>query len=52
VGSFGRRAPVGDANVRTARKQGKDVLDFMLRSVTAHLDGTTPPRLLGVSAAA
>jgi transposase len=30
----------------TARKQGKAVLDFIVRSVKAHLDGTTPPQLL------
>jgi transposase len=33
--------------VRTARKQGKAVLDFMLRSIRACIEGTTPPRLLG-----
>jgi hypothetical protein len=33
--------------VRTARKQGKAVLDFMLSSIKACIDGTTPPRLLG-----
>jgi len=33
--------------VRTARKQGKDVLDFMLRSIRACIEGATPPRLLG-----
>jgi transposase len=33
--------------VRTARKQGKAVLDFMLRSITACIEGTKPPRLLG-----
>jgi len=32
--------------VRTARKQGKSVLDFLFRCITAHLDGTTAPRLL------
>ena len=32
--------------VRTARKQGTDVLDFLVRSVAAHVDGTPPPRLL------
>jgi transposase len=31
--------------VRTARKQGKAVLDFMVRSIRAHIDGTTVPRL-------
>ncbi len=38
--------------VRTARKQGKDVLDFIVRSVTAHVDGTPPPPLIGVSVTA
>jgi transposase len=33
--------------VHTARKQGKDVLDFMVRTVTAHLQGAPLPRLLG-----
>ena len=33
--------------VRTARKQGMAVLDFMLRSIRAGIEGTTPPRLLG-----
>lgn len=32
--------------VRTARKQGKAVLDFMVRSIRAHIGGTPPPRLL------
>jgi transposase len=32
--------------VRTARKQGKAVLDFMVRSIRAHIDGATAPRLL------
>lgn len=36
--------------VRTARKQGKAVLDFMVDSITAHVDGTTPPQLLGAGA--
>ena len=30
----------------TARKQGKDVLDFIVRSVTAHIHGATPPSLI------
>jgi transposase len=30
----------------TARKQGKDVLDFIVRSVTAHIHGATPPFLI------
>ena len=33
--------------VRTARKQGKDVLDFIFRSIKARIEGTTTPRLLG-----
>jgi hypothetical protein len=32
--------------VRTARKQGKAVLDFMVRSIAAHVEGTMAPRLL------
>jgi transposase len=37
--------------VRTARKQSKDVLDFLVRSVTAHVNRALPPRLLaGVGA--
>ena len=38
--------------VRTARKQGKDVLDFLIRSVTAHDSGTPPPRLIAAGQAA
>jgi transposase len=30
----------------TARKQGKDVLDFIVRSVAAHVRGATPPSLI------
>lgn len=30
----------------TARKQGKDVLDFIVRSVTAHVCGAVPPSLI------
>ena len=30
----------------TARKQGKDVLDFIVRSVTAYIHGVTPPSLI------
>jgi transposase len=33
--------------VHTARKQGKTVLDFLVRTITAHVDGTTAPQLLG-----
>jgi hypothetical protein len=32
--------------VRTARKQSKDVLDFLVRTMTAHVHGTPPPQLL------
>jgi hypothetical protein len=39
-------------SVRTARKQGKDVLDFIVASITAYVDGTTAPRLLGANAVA
>jgi transposase len=55
--SFGSQSERGErfaervmTAVRTARKQGKDVLDFLVRSVTAHIAGATPPRLLGASA--
>jgi len=30
----------------TARKQAKDILDFITRSLKAQLEGTTPPRLI------
>ena len=33
--------------VHTARKQGKAVLDFLVHAITAHIDGTTAPQLLG-----
>jgi len=52
--SFGSQSERGErfaervmTAVRTARKQRKSVLDFMVRSVTALLDGTPPPRLIG-----
>jgi transposase len=32
--------------VRTARKQGKNVLDFIVGSIRSHIDGTRAPRLL------
>ena len=32
--------------VHTARKQGKSVLDFLVQTVTAYVDGTTAPQLL------
>jgi transposase len=38
--------------VRTARKQGKDVLDFLVCTVTAHVRGATLPRLLSGEATA
>ena len=37
--------------VQTARKQGKAVLDLLVHSVAAHLDGTTPPRLIDANVA-
>jgi len=58
-GSFGSQSERGErfaervmTAVRTARKQGNNVLDFIVASVTAHIDGTTAPRLLGTSALA
>ena len=52
--SFGSQSERGErfaervmTAVRTARKQGKNVLDFMVGSITAYIDGTTAPRLLG-----
>ena len=33
----------------TARKQGKDVLDFIVRSLTACIRGTTPPSLFAAT---
>jgi len=52
--SFGTQSERGErfaervmSVVRTARKQRKDVLDFMVRSVSAHIDGTGAPRLIG-----
>ena len=55
--SFGSQSERGErfaervmTAVRTARKQGKHVLDFIVSSVLAHVDGTSPPRLLGISA--
>ncbi|MCP5043427.1 MAG: IS66 family transposase [bacterium] len=36
----------------TARKQGKAVFEFIAQSVTAQLDGTTPPRLIGAPSVA
>jgi len=55
--SFGSQSERGErfaermmTAVRTARKQGKAVLDFMVGSITAYLEGTTAPRLLGADA--
>lgn len=52
--SFGSQSERGErfaervmTAVRTARKQGKDVLAFLVRSITAHVHGTPAPRLLG-----
>jgi transposase len=35
---------------QTARKQGKDLLDFIVRSVAAQVEGATPPALLDATA--
>jgi transposase len=55
--SFGSQSERGErfaermmTTVRTARKQGKDVLDFVVASITAHIDGATAPRLLCANA--
>ena len=52
--SFGSQSERGErfaervmTAVRTARKQGKDVLDFIVRSVTAYIDGAPAPQLIG-----
>ncbi len=57
-GSFGSQSERGErfaerlmTAAHTARKQGKSVLDFVVSSVVAHLDGTTPPRLINTSVA-
>ncbi len=57
-GSFGSQSERGErfaerlmTVAHTARKQGKAVLDFLVSSVVAHLDGTTPPRLINTSVA-
>lgn len=51
--SFGSQSERGErfaervmTAVRTARKQGKNVLDFLVRSVTAHVHGAAAPRLI------
>jgi transposase len=56
-GCFGSQSERGErfaermmTAVRTARKQGKDVLDFMVGSITACIDGTTAPKLLAANA--
>jgi transposase len=55
--SFGSQSERGErfaervmTAVRTARKQGKDVLNFLVRTVTAHVQGAPLPRLLGSDA--
>ena len=57
--SFGSQSERGErfaervmTAVRTARKQGKDVLDFLVCTVTAHAHGALLPRLLRGEAAA
>lgn len=57
--SFGTRSERGDrfaerimTVVRTARKQGIDVLGFLVRSIKACLDATVAPKLLAVADAA
>ena len=57
--SFGSQSERGErfaervmTAVRTARKQGKDVLDFLTRSVTAHVEGTPAPKLIAAGAPA
>ena len=57
--SFGSQSERGErfaermmTAVRTARKQSKDVLNFVVASITAHVDGTTAPRLLRANALA
>ncbi len=52
-GSFGTQSARGErfaermmTVAHTARKQGTAVLDFVVRSVTAHLHATTPPTLI------
>ena len=57
--SFGSQSQRGErfaervmTAVRTARKQGKDVLDFLVRSVAAHVAGAPAPRLIDACASA
>jgi transposase len=55
--SFGSQSERGErfaervmTAVRTARKQSKDVLDFLVRSIAAYTSGTASPSLLGEAA--
>ena len=55
--SFGTRSERGDrfaerlmTVVRTARKQGLDLLNFLVRSITASINNATAPRLLDAAA--
>jgi transposase len=57
--SFGSQSERGErfaervmTAVRTARKQGKNVLDFIVCSVTAYVDSTPPPQLIHSAASA
>jgi transposase len=57
--SFGSQSERGErfaermmTAVRTARKQSKDVLDFMVGSLTAYICNTTAPRLVGTDGVA
>ena len=57
--SFGSQSERGErfaervmTAVRTTRKQGKDVLDFLVRSVTAHAQHAPAPRLIDAGAPA
>ncbi|MBK8012056.1 MAG: IS66 family transposase [Deltaproteobacteria bacterium] len=52
--SFGSQSERGDRYAerimtvaRTARKQGQAVLEFVVRSIEAHLNGAAAPRLIG-----
>jgi transposase len=55
-GSFGSQSERGErfaerlmTVAHTARKQGKSVLDFLVASLVAHLDGAPPPQLIDAS---
>jgi len=57
--SFGSQSERGErfaervmTAVRTTRKQGKDVLDFLIRSMTAHAQHAPAPRLIDADAPA